>query len=179
MIIETERLTLRPLTMEDEPVIRELLDDPFIAAQLPAVRHPLPEDGAKRWIETATEDITFACIRRDDGALGGIVALHLEPGNRAQLGGWCGEGFRHEGYAVEAMHACVRYGYESLGLKMIYALRKGRLWIAPRDSENRHLPFKHEPSSWHLLDQIDEEGAADRNPAASIGQRLGRLFGRS
>ena len=138
--------------------------------------HPLPEDGAEVWIRSTLDDVTFACIQRDEDAFGGIVALHLEPGNRAQLGGWCGKPWRHNGYAVEAMHACVRYGYEVLGLKTIYALRKGRLWVAPRESGKRHLPFKHEPASWHILDEAAEAGQS-RNPIARIGQRLGQMFG--
>src|SRR5438270_283388 len=103
---------MRPLTIEDAPTLQTLLDDPAIAAEIPSVRHPLPEGGAETWLRGASDDVTFGCVRKSDNSLGGIVALHLEPGNRAQLGGWCGEPFRHEGYAVEAMHACVRYGYE-------------------------------------------------------------------
>jgi len=178
VIIETERLTMRPLTMADAPEVRVLLDDPAIAAELPAVGHPPTEGAAEQWIEGATKDITFACIERAEGAFGGIVALHLEPGNRAQLGGWCGKPWRHNGYAVEAMHACVRYGYEVLGLKTIYALRKGRLWVAPRDFGDRHLPFRHDPNGWHILDEVDDVERPSRGPVARIGQRLGRAFRR-
>ena len=182
MIIETERLTMRPLTIEDAPDVQRLLNDPTVAAQLPAVPYPLPEGGAEEWIRSATEDATFACVERAENAFGGIVALHLEPGNRAQLGGWCGEPWRHNGYAVEAMHAAVRYGYEVLGLTTIYALRKGRLWIAPRDFADRRLPFRHSPDEWHILEQAGEESSRLPAPMAAIGRktaRLRRLFVRS
>src|SRR5205823_1080736 len=129
--------------------------------------HPLPEGGAEEWIRSAMEDVTFACVERAENAFGGIVALHLEPGNRAQLGGWCGEPWRHNGYAVEAMHAAVRYGYEALGLETIYALRKGRLWIAPRDFADRRLPFRHSPNEWHLLDETGEEASRPPRPNAA------------
>jgi len=177
VIIETERLTLRPIALEDAPVLQELLNDPAITEQLPSVPHPLPPNGAEEWIRGAKNDVTFACVQREEQALGGVVALHLEPGNRAQLGGWCGEPWRHNGYAVEAMKAAVRYGYEELGLERIYALRKGRLWIAPRDFGSRHLPFKHDPTAWHLLEEAAEEGVS-RNPIARIGQRLSLVFRR-
>jgi len=178
VIIETERLTLRPIALEDAPVLQELLNDPAITEELPAVPYPLPPNGAEQWIRGAMKDITFACVQREQQALGGIVALHLEPGNRAQLGGWCGEVWRHNGYAVEAMHAAVRYGYEELGLDTIYALRKGRLWIAPKDSRDRHLPFRHAPNSWHVLEDVGVDEPS-RNPIAWIGQRLGRVFRRT
>jgi Acetyltransferase (GNAT) domain len=177
VIIETERLTMRPIALDDGPLLQKLLDDPAIAEQIPSVRHPLPPNGGEQWVREAMEDVTFACIQRETGDLGGVVALHLEPGNRAQLGGWCGEAWRHEGYAVEAMHACVRYGYEELGLDTIYALRKGRLWIAPREFADRHLPFRHAPESWHVLDDIGEDGPS--RAGSSFRLRLGRFLRRT
>jgi hypothetical protein len=181
VIIETERLTLRPLTLDDAPTIQELFDDPSIAEQLPSVRYPLPPDGAERWIREVQDDVTFGCVGREEdtmGVLGGFVGLHLEPGNRAQIGGWCGKQFRHNGYAVEAGRAVVRYGYEVLGLKTIYALRKGRLWVASPEAAGRHLPLRHEPDGWHILDTVAEEDEPDRGRVARTRQLRG-LFRRS
>jgi hypothetical protein len=178
VIIETERLTLRPLSLDDAPVLRELLNDPAIAEQLPSVPYPLPPNGAEQWIQETMNDLTFACVGREEetmGVLGGFIGLHPEPGNRAQIGGWCGKEFRHNGYAVEAGRAVVRYGYDVLGLETIYALRKGRLWVAQREFEDRHLPLRHAPGDWHILEDIGEDEPS-RNLIASIGQRLSRVF---
>ena len=180
MIIETERLTLRPLRLKDAPALQKLLDDPTISGQLPSVPYPLPEGAAEDWIKSAMNDLTFACVGREPrtmGVLGGFVGLSLEPGNRAQIGGWCGKQFRHNGYAIEAAQAVVRYGYESLDLETIYAIRKGRLWVATREG-NRSSPFRHEPNGWHILDGAAGDGVS-RNPIAWIGQRLRRTFWRS
>lgn len=179
VIIETERLRLRPLTIEDAPKVQQFLDDPKVAAQLPSVPHPLPEGGAEEWILSSSPDLMFAVVGRRTGAFGGMIGLHLEEGNRAQLGGWCGKPYRLNGYATEALHAIVRYGYEELGLSTIYALRKGRLWVAPTDFEGQRMPFRHAPESWHVLDEPDDDGGPSRNPFARIGERLGRLVRRS
>jgi hypothetical protein len=178
VIIETKRLRLRPLTIEDAPKVKQFLDDPKVAAQLPSVPHPLPEGGAEEWIQSSSSDLMFAVVGRQTGAFGGVIGLHLEEGNRAQLGGWCGKPYRLNGYATEALHAVVRYGYEELGLSTIYALRKGRLWIAPTDFAEQRLPFRHDPDSWQVLEQVDGGSGPSRNPVARIGERLSRVLRR-
>jgi [ribosomal protein S5]-alanine N-acetyltransferase len=181
VIIETPRLTLRPLSLDDAPAVQELLNDPTIAEQLPSVNYPLAADGAEAWISEAMNDVTFACVGRTDdtmGVLGGFIGLHLEPGNRAQIGGWCGAQFRHNGYAVEAGRAVVKYGYEVLGLETIYALRKGRLWVASPEADDRHLQLRNAPEEWHMLDRLETE-RPNRNPLAKIGERLTAFLGRS
>ena len=176
MIIETKRLSLRPLTIEDAPKVQRFLDDPTIAEQLPAVPHPLPEGGAEEWIRSSSAGLMFAVVGRRTGTFGGVIGLHVEEGNRAQLGGWCVKPFRKNGYATEALHAVVLYGYQELGLSTIYALRKGRLWIAPADFDEQRIPFRHAPDSWHLLDRVGDESG--RNPLTRIGRGLGRVLRR-
>jgi hypothetical protein len=178
VIIETERLRLRPLTIDDAPKVRQFLDDPKVAAELPSVPHPLPEGGAEEWIRSSSSDLMFAVVGRQTGAFGGVIGLHLEEGNRAQLGGFCAKPYRLNGYAAEALHAVVRYGYEELGLGTIYALRKGRLWIAPVDFAEQRLPFRNAPDSWSVLEQTDDVDDAARNPVARPGERIGRIFRR-
>jgi GNAT acetyltransferase-like protein len=178
VIIETDRLTLRPLTLADAPVLQELLDDPSISDQLPSVPHPLPPGGAEQWIRETMNDLTFACVGREEatmGVLGGFIGLHLEPGNRAQIGGWCGKPFRHNGYAVEAGRAVVRHGYEVLGLETIYALRKGRLWVATRDFSDGKLPFRHVRDQEHILQDVGEPTSNLSRPIAPVGRRTARL----
>ena len=155
-VIETARLRLRPLTLEDAPSVRPLLDDPSIARELPAVPFPLPDGGCEEWIAGACEDDTFAMERRSDGKIVGAVGLHFEPSDRCQVAGWVGRPYRHEGYAVEAMRAAVHYGYAERDLRLVYALRKGRLWVASPDGDDEHMPFHNEPDGWHLLDQVEE-----------------------
>ncbi len=157
MIIETERLRLRPLTMDDVAWVKELLSDPKVAAALPAVPYPVTDADVEVWVRGALQDVTFAIERPADGAVGGVIGIHLEDGNRGQVGGWCGEPYRRNGYAAEALHAIVRYGYEELGLETVYTFRKGRLWVAPPDFAERRLPFRRERRAGDGRAEADDE----------------------
>lgn len=162
MIIETERLRLRPLTLDDASWIKEFLAEPKIAAALPAVPHPITDDAVDEWLRGALEDVTFAIERPEDGAVGGVVGIHLEEGNRGQIGCWCGERYRRQGYFEEVAPAIVRYGYEELGLRVIYALRNGRLLIAEREPSGERFPFRYEPDGWDMIEPPDEPGRVRR-----------------
>lgn len=153
MIIETERLRLRPLTLDDAPWVKEFMSDPRIAASLPAVPYPLTDEAVDEWIRGAMRDVTFAIERPEDGAVGGVVGIHLEEGNRGQIGCWCGEKYRRQGYFEEVAPAIVRYGYEELGLRVVYALRNGRVLIADRDVSDRRFPFRYDPDGWEIVEQ--------------------------
>lgn len=179
-MIETERLILRPLTLDDAPVLQELMDDPSISEELPAVAHPLPPGGAEAWIRDALQDPTFALIARqglEQGKIVGVIGIHLEDGNRGAIGGWVAREWRHSGYAVDALRACVRYGYEVIGLTTVYMFRKGRLWVAPADFGNRHLPFERDTTAGQVLNEAVDGGPTE-NPLARAGRRLSRLLGR-
>ena len=176
-MIETERLILRPLTPEDAPVLQELLNDPAIASELPSVPHPLPPGGAEEWIRGAMQDVTFAILGRDErtqGKVVGVIGIHLEPGNRGSVGGWVAAEWRHNRIAVEALHAAVRYGYESLGLTTVYMLRKGRLWVAPNDFDDPHIPFKRERAARHILNTVEDGPGALRRASRRLARVLGR-----
>ena len=170
MILETKNLRLRPLTIDDVAWVKDLLSDPAISAELPAVGYPVTEKDAEEWVRGALKDITFAIERPADGSIGGVIALHLEEGNRGQVGGWCGEPFRKNGYAEESLHAIVRYGYEELGLSAVYMFRKGKLWIAERDADDRRIPFRYQPDGWDTM-------GADTAPRGFVG-RLAAAIGR-
>lgn len=171
MIIETERLRLRPLTLDDFSWVKEFMSDPRIAASLPAVPYPLTDEAVEEWIRGAIRDVTFAIERPEDGAVGGVVGIHLEEGNRGQIGCWCGEEYRRQGYFEEVAPAIVRYGYEELGLRVIYALRNGRLLIAERDASNRRFPFRYEPDGWDVVDQSAGEPGRLRRVLSRLSRR--------
>src|SRR5579859_2248094 len=179
-MIESERLILRPLTLDDAPVLQELLDDPTIAEKIPSIPHPLPAGGAEEWIREAVNDVTFALIGREGperGEIVGVIGIHLEHGNRGAIGGWVAQEWRHKRYAVEALHACVRYAYEDLGLTTVYMLRKGRVWVAPPDFADHHIPFKRDPTAWEAMNDLSEDGPVG-SALARASRRLGQLIRR-
>jgi len=55
MILETQRLLLRPPSLRDAPVIRELAGHPDIAATTLTLPHPYPDGAAEAFIQAAAE----------------------------------------------------------------------------------------------------------------------------
>ena len=93
--IQTDRLTLRPFTLDDAPVVRLRAGRPEIAATTLNIPHPYEEGMAEQWIGThqhAFDDgrgLTLAITIRTDGEFVGAVGLGItKPHDRAELGYW-------------------------------------------------------------------------------------------
>ena len=126
--ITTERLILRPLTMEDAPVIQSLAADPDIAAT--TSDSELPEPGtAGQWIKIRqlrykrSDTIDFAVTLCSDDTFIGTISLGYEykKDESMQLGYWPGKDYWNCGYCTEAARAVVKYGFEVLGLHRIFS----------------------------------------------------------
>jgi len=127
--LETKRLLLRPLTLEDTATVARLAAVREIAATTLSIPHPCSETDARTWIEkhTLQEDppkkIVFAITTRAGGELIGTMGLgeinyeHCQ----AEMGFWIGVDWWGKGYATEAGQALVRFGFEELKLNRIYA----------------------------------------------------------
>ena len=127
--LETKRLLLRPLALDDSPRVARLAGAREIAATTLSIPHPYSEADARTWIEkhkgqeSPPKEIVFAITTRPDGELigtigfGGIDHEHCQ----AEMGFWIGMDWWGKGYATEAAQAVVRFGFEELKLNRIYA----------------------------------------------------------
>lgn len=126
--LETERLTLRPLTLADAPEVHRLVNDVEIARNTLTIPHPYPEGFAPEWIAThqekfdKNEEIVFGIERREDGALVGVIGVMPEPHDMAEFGYWIGREYWNHGYASEAAAAVIDYTFRTLGVNRIEAL---------------------------------------------------------
>jgi ribosomal-protein-alanine N-acetyltransferase len=94
----TERLLLRPFTLDDAPIVQQLAGDREIASTTLNIPHPYEDGMAEEWIST-----------------------HQERFDRGELANWIGKPFWGEGYCTEAAEAVLDYGFSVLGLNRIYA----------------------------------------------------------
>ena len=82
--IETERLILRPFTLEDAPEVQRLAGDRDVATGMGNMPHPYEDGMAEEWILAQQdefekgEQVNFAITHRDDGFLIGSIGLFIE-----------------------------------------------------------------------------------------------------
>lgn len=127
--IESERLILRDLMMEDWPAVHEYASD------LEVVRYmdwgPNTEDETREFIQRALSNsrdeprrvFSLAIVMKMEGRLIGSCGIQISnPENREGWLGYClGKGFWGNGYASEAARALVDFGFGELGLHRIFA----------------------------------------------------------
>lgn len=127
-VLQTARLTLRPMTAGDAEAVRRLAGDPDVAASALNIPHPFDPEMAEEWIGRQAQayqdarEVTFAIIRRADEEFVGAIGLDVRAEHdRAELGYWIGQPFWGRGYASEAAYAVVQFAFDDLELNRIYA----------------------------------------------------------
>ena len=124
VVIETERLRMRPLTDDDLTELVALIGDWEVARWVSSVPYPYGEADARIWIETVRRDHAtgrprrFAIALKDVDRIIGGVGLDGDSGDdsgEAALGYWLGQAYWGCGYAREAVAAVIDYGSAPLG----------------------------------------------------------------
>jgi [ribosomal protein S5]-alanine N-acetyltransferase len=127
--LETERLLLRPLTLQDVPTLARLAGRREIADTTISIPHPYSEEQARQWIAEAADllakskAVVFGMQLKGEGNLVGAVGLRdidVEH-SLAEMGFWVAVERWGQGYATEAARAVVAFGFRQLGLNRIYA----------------------------------------------------------
>ena len=126
--LETERLVLRPYTLDDAADVRRLAGDPVVADTALNIPHPYPEGAAEAWIGQhqgwfdAGEGVVYAVTLRATGELLGSVSMGINrKHNRAEMGYWIGKPYWNQGYATEAVKRMIDFGFRDIGLHRIYS----------------------------------------------------------
>lgn len=118
MLIETERLYLRPWRVEDAEDLYELAKDPEVgpAAGWPA--HKDAEESRQIILTVLAAPETYVMIRKEDGNLIGSIGLKFgedstsELQDEPELGYWIGRAYWGRGYATEAAKAMIIRAFE-------------------------------------------------------------------
>lgn len=109
-VIETERLTLRPLRRSDEGLLSLYAGDMRVAGMTRSIPHPLPPGAAEAFVQRA-----IATDRREHvwamdatvtglGELIGVIGLEPLGQDRAEIGYWVAPAFWNTGFASEAVN---------------------------------------------------------------------------
>lgn len=126
--LETERLALRPLTLEDAGRVAELLADREVSEPTLSVPHPYTLEHAEDWVgrhaaqDPKINEMVFALELRSDGLLIGAIGLIVEPdGWRPELGFWLGKPYWNQGYMTEAVVRMLGFAFDDLGATAVRA----------------------------------------------------------
>lgn len=126
-IIETRRLYLRALTLNDTSDLSLVLSDEESMRYYP---HAFSKDEVAGWIRRNIERYEkdgfglYAVIRKsDDQFLGdcGITLQNIDGTILPEIGFHIIKTYCNRGYATEAAEACKKYAIEELGFKSIYS----------------------------------------------------------
>ena len=126
--LSTARLRLRPFVLADAAAVTRYAGARDVAATTAHIPHPYLDGMATDWIGrheawwTAQEQAVFAIEAESEPVIGAIGLVIAGADRRAELGYWIGVPFWGRGYATEAAHAVVAFGFDKLGLDRIHAI---------------------------------------------------------
>ncbi len=126
-VLTTKRLLLRKYRLEDSDEIQRLAGNYNVSKMTLNVPHPYEDGMAEAWITDHLEkmnngtQVTYAISDSKTPHLLGTISLSKIQDSQANLGYWIGEQYWGKGYCSEAAIELVAYGFNSLGLKRIYA----------------------------------------------------------
>ena len=142
MIIETERLTMRPFTADDLPELLRMRSDEDVVRYLGGVAKQTPEFTKERlrFHFDCYEKYgygMFAVVRKSGGEFIGWAGLQpLEESGETEVGYGFDKPHWGQGYATETAAAWLRYGFETAGRERIVAV------AVPENTGSRHVMEK-------------------------------------
>ncbi len=112
-VIETDRLTLRPLRSSDAGLIDLHAGDPRVAKMTTSIPHPLPPGATEALLARAAAEDRIEDIWALDGSarghaeLLGLIGLTRLDRDQSEIGYWIAPAFWKTGYATEAVRALI------------------------------------------------------------------------
>ena len=110
IIIQTPRLILRELSLEDAPALQLQANDPLMPNFSSQIPHPYTLQDAEGWLqhidrvksEGYKQELPLAITV--NGLFAGVIMfLHIKQNHMALIGYWIGKEFRRKSYASEAV----------------------------------------------------------------------------
>jgi RimJ/RimL family protein N-acetyltransferase len=124
MILETERLILRPWREEDAEDLYKYAKDPDVGPAAGWPVHTSVENSLEIIRDVLSAPETYAVCLKEDGKAIGSIGFHrkdlAELDDEYELGYWIGKPFWGRGLIPEASCEMLRYAFDDLGMKRIW-----------------------------------------------------------
>jgi [ribosomal protein S5]-alanine N-acetyltransferase len=145
--LETDRLQLRPLKIEDSEIVERLASDYDVAKSTLTIPHPYPKGSAKDFIESVLgaekngRIVICAMIEKESDEFIGIINVSLQDAyKRGELAYWVGKPYWGKGYGTEAAKVLTAYCFHELELNKVFA-----------------CAFTDNPGSFRIMEKIGFE----------------------
>lgn len=125
-MITTERLTLRPFSLEDAPDIHAYAGDPEISMMMFYPKDTLDdtrlfvEQSVSEWDKDEPEDMEYV-ILLEGRIIGGVNLERYPDGETYEIGWILHRDYRGRGYAAEAARALLFYAFDTLKARRVQA----------------------------------------------------------
>lgn len=128
MILQTERLILREMTLNDYPDLCEILKNEKV---MYAYEHAFSDAEVKEWFDRQLARYKeygfglWAAVLKENGKMIGNIGLTMQKFGDEQvleIGYLLNENYWHEGFATEAAIACKNYAFNVLGKDKVYSI---------------------------------------------------------
>lgn len=127
MILQTERLILRPWCETDAESLYEYAKDPEVGPIAGWPAHKNVEESLDVIRNVFTGKECYAICEKDNNIAIGAIELKLnghtdmtERDDECELGYWLGKAFWGRGYMPEAARELLRHGFEDIGMTTIW-----------------------------------------------------------
>lgn len=124
MILETERLILRPWCESDAEDLYTYASDPEVGPPAGWLPHTSVENSREIIRTVLSKPETYAVCLKENGKPIGSIGFHrndlAEAGDEYELGYWIGKPFWGQGLIPEAAREMLRYAFEDLGMSRIW-----------------------------------------------------------
>jgi len=126
-VLETDRLLLRPFTLDDADDVHRLAGDFDVARTVRNIPHPYTREMAVEWISShgrnldEGERLVYAVTDRLTGCFYGAINLIPIDKHQAGLGYWIGRPYWGNGICTEAAAALLEFAFGELHLSRVIA----------------------------------------------------------
>jgi RimJ/RimL family protein N-acetyltransferase len=150
IVLETERMTLRQMDMQDVANLRGIFSDPEAMRYYPSTKD---DAETRRWIKTNIDSyalfgigLWIATLKDSQQFVGqcGLVVQDVEGSMEIEIGYLFLRTFWGQGLATEAARACRDYGFDQLGFTRLVSLIHVRNMASRRVAEKVGMTLEKE-----------------------------------
>jgi RimJ/RimL family protein N-acetyltransferase len=108
-LLQSARLTLRPLALADAKQLQVITNDYAITSAVHFLRNPFEVSDAQDLIQAhiGTQEVLLGVRIKENDELVGVVGAHWQEDIKIEMGYWIGSAYQRKGYATEAAQAVI------------------------------------------------------------------------